>query len=34
MTEGYRVIKQLPETVRLNGPYLQSAYQIQAALPN
>jgi len=32
MTEGYRVIKQLPESVRLNGPYLQSIYQMQAAL--
>jgi hypothetical protein len=34
MTEGYRVIKQLPESVRLNGPYLQSVYQMQAALLN
>jgi septal ring-binding cell division protein DamX len=34
MTEGYRVIKQLPESVRLNGPYLQSIYQMQAALLN
>jgi hypothetical protein len=34
MTEGYRVIKQLPESVRLNGPYLQSIYQMQSALLN
>jgi septal ring-binding cell division protein DamX len=34
MTEGYRVIKQLPESVTLNGPYLQSIYQMQAALLN
>jgi septal ring-binding cell division protein DamX len=34
MTEGYRVIKQLPESVRLNGPYLQSVYQMQASLLN
>lgn len=34
MAKGQREIKQLPESVRVNGPYLHSIYKMQAALLN
>lgn len=34
MAKGQREIKQLPESVRVNGPYLHSIYKMQEALLN